>query len=90
MGGKAYRSPVVIGGGGFDLLDNMRLHGGDVGGDFCCRSAGSEHDLAAMVNDFIEFGSTGAESWCSSDTDSGFSDLAFLAEKISVSRFSLF
>ncbi|XP_073056999.1 uncharacterized protein [Primulina eburnea] len=89
MRGNAYRSPVVIGGGGFDLLDNIRLHGGDVCGEVCCRSTGSEHDLAAMVSDFIEFGSTGAESWCSSDTDSGFFDLAFLAEKISCCNSSI-
>ncbi|XP_038890316.1 uncharacterized protein LOC120079931 [Benincasa hispida] len=42
----------------------------------------SEHDLALMVSDFLENGSGGAESWCSSDSDSGVSDLAHLAEKI--------
>ncbi|XP_073271436.1 uncharacterized protein [Primulina huaijiensis] len=86
MRGKANRSPVVIGGRGFDLLGNIR---GDVGGELRCRSTGSEHDLAAMVTDFIEIGSTGAESWCSSDTDSGLSDLAFLAEKISCCNSSI-
>ncbi|KZV28795.1 hypothetical protein F511_06229 [Dorcoceras hygrometricum] len=84
MRGKAYRSPVVIGSGGFDLLDNKSLHGGGVGW-----STGSEHDLASMVSDFIEYGSTGAESWCSSDSDSGFSDLAFLAENISCCNSSI-
>lgn len=44
----------------------------------------SEHDLALMVSDFLENGSGGAESWCSSDSDSGVSDLAHLAEKIVV------
>lgn len=64
-------------------------------GDFLVRLGGgvgqiggfsheSEHDLAMMVSDFLENGSVGAESWCSSDSDSGFSDLAFLPEKFSV------
>ena len=45
----------------------------------------SEHDLAAMVSDFLENnGSYGADSWCSSDSDSGFCDLHHLADKISV------
>lgn len=43
----------------------------------------SEHDLAAMVSDFLENGSSGADSWCSSDSDSGFSDLLHLSDKIS-------
>lgn len=42
----------------------------------------SEHDLALMVSDFLENGSGGGESWCSSDSDSGVSDLVHLAEKI--------
>ncbi|KAG7033056.1 hypothetical protein SDJN02_07109 [Cucurbita argyrosperma subsp. argyrosperma] len=42
----------------------------------------SEHDLALMVSDFLENGSGGAESRCSSDSDSGVSDLAHLADKI--------
>lgn len=68
-----------------DLL--VRLGGGvgQIGGF----SHESEHDLALMVSDFLENGSVGAESWCSSDSDSGLSDLALLAEKISVC-FSLF
>ncbi|CAM8970943.1 unnamed protein product [Rhodiola kirilowii] len=48
----------------------------------------SEHDLAAMVSDFLENGSGGVDSWCSSDSDSGFSDLAHLAETISYCRHS--
>ena len=44
----------------------------------------SEHDLALMVSDFLENGSGGAESRCSSDSDSGVSDLAHLADKILV------
>ncbi|OAY72175.1 uncharacterized protein LOC109709490 [Ananas comosus] len=42
----------------------------------------SEHDLAMMVRDFVENGSSGADSRYSSDSDSGFSDLGHLAEKI--------
>ncbi|TXG49787.1 hypothetical protein EZV62_025662 [Acer yangbiense] len=53
---------------------------GGIGGGF---SHESEHDLALMVTDFWENGSAGADSWCSSDSDSGFSDLAHLADKIS-------
>ncbi|XP_043697706.1 uncharacterized protein LOC122648558 [Telopea speciosissima] len=43
----------------------------------------SEHDLAVMVSDFLENGSGGTDSRYSSDSDSSFSDLAHLAEKIS-------
>jgi uncharacterized protein (TIGR01615 family) len=52
---------------------------GQIGGAF---SHESEHDLALMVTDFWENGSCGTESWCSSDSESGLSDLAHLAEKI--------
>ncbi|VVA12478.1 PREDICTED: [Prunus dulcis] len=52
---------------------------GQIGGNF---SHESEHDLALMVTDFWENGSAGAESWCSSDSDSALSDLAHLADKI--------
>lgn len=47
----------------------------------------SELDLALMVSDFLEnnVGSAGGDSWCSSDSESGFSDLIHLADKISVS-----
>lgn len=44
-------------------------------------------DLAAMVSEFLENGgsaSAGADSWCSSDSESCLSDLAHLADKISV------
>lgn len=55
---------------------------GQIAGGF---SHESEHDLALMVSDFLESGdSTGPDSWCSSDSDSGFSDLPRLAEKIQV------
>lgn len=42
----------------------------------------SEHDLAVMVSDFLENGSGGSISRCSSDSDSGAPDLNHLAEKI--------
>ncbi|CAM8960727.1 unnamed protein product [Rhodiola kirilowii] len=51
-----------------------------IGGGF---SYESEYDLAFMVSDFLENGSGGADSRCSSDSDSGHSDLAQLADKIS-------
>lgn len=79
------RSPVAIDGGGMNLLANTWLQRSGSGGDFSSRSAGSELDLAVLVSDFVEIGSAGAESWCSSDSDSGLSDLAYLADRISVS-----
>ncbi|KAH6810477.1 hypothetical protein C2S51_024239 [Perilla frutescens var. frutescens] len=78
------RAPVAIGGGGMNLMVNNWLKRSGSGGEFSCRSTGSEHDLAVMVSDFLEIGSAGAESWCSSDTDSGLSDLAYLADRISL------
>ncbi|GAB4827473.1 hypothetical protein Ancab_034356 [Ancistrocladus abbreviatus] len=62
----------------------MRVGAG--GGQF---SHESEHDLAVMVSDFLENSSGGAESWCSSDSDSGFSDFHHLADKISFHRHSV-
>ena len=61
--------------------------GGEVGqiGGF---SHESEHDLAVMVRDFLEVGSSGTDSRYSSDSDSGFCDLVRLADHISV-RLSL-
>lgn len=60
---------------------------GERGGGF---SHESEHDLAVMVSEFLENGgSGGAESWCSSDSDSGLSDLAQLAENITFSKRNL-
>ncbi|KAJ7975807.1 Protein of unknown function (DUF506) [Quillaja saponaria] len=68
----------------------VRVGGGggmaQIGGGF---SHESEHDLAMMVSDFLENGSCGAESWCSSDSDSGLSDLAHLAEKIPFCKLSM-
>ncbi|TKY64840.1 hypothetical protein E2542_SST07691 [Spatholobus suberectus] len=60
--------------------------GGQIGGGF---SHESEHDLALMVSDFLENGSSGAESLCSSDSDSGLSDFAQLAEKIQICKLSV-
>ncbi|KAG2723748.1 hypothetical protein I3760_02G183700 [Carya illinoinensis] len=57
-----------------------------IGGAF---SHESEHDLALMVSDFLENGSVGAESWCSSDSDSALLDLAHLAEKIPFCKISM-
>lgn len=61
-----------------------RTVGGGVGGGERKFSHESEHDLAVMVSDFLENnGSYGADSWCSSDGESGFSELLHLADKIS-------
>ncbi|KAF5467304.1 hypothetical protein F2P56_017140 [Juglans regia] len=59
---------------------------GQIGGAF---SHESEHDLALMVSDFLENGSGGAESRCSSDSDSALPDLAHLAEKIPFCKISV-
>lgn len=45
----------------------------------------SEHDLAFMVSDFLENWSYGSGSRCSSDSDSGHTDLSHIGDKISVS-----
>lgn len=43
----------------------------------------SEHDLAVLVSEFLEDGSSGTEySWYSSDSESGLSDLHHLVERI--------
>lgn len=79
------RSPVVLDGvGGGNWLN--RGDGVSSGG---CYSHESEPDLAAMVSDFLENSSAGAESRYSSDTDSGYSDLAFLADRISLYKNSV-
>ncbi|MCD7449781.1 hypothetical protein HAX54_001518 [Datura stramonium] len=79
------RAPVAVerGGGG------NWLNRGDGVGSGGCYSHESEPDLAAMVSDFLETSSTGAESRCSSDSDSGYSDLALLADRISLYRNSV-
>ncbi|GFZ14915.1 cruciferin [Actinidia rufa] len=48
----------------------------------------SEHDLAVMVRDFLEVGSSGNDSRYSSDSDSGFCDLVRLADHISYYKLS--
>ncbi|GAA0172355.1 hypothetical protein LIER_43925 [Lithospermum erythrorhizon] len=88
MWGKESGAPVAVEGGrltwvGNNLLDNFGI-GGDGGG----YSNESDHDLAAMVSEFLEVGSAEVSeslSYSSSDSDSCFSDLAFLANEISVS-----
>jgi uncharacterized protein (TIGR01615 family) len=53
-------------------------------------SVESEHDLANMVSDFLEnAGSFGADSWCSSDSESCLSDFSHLAEKIQICKRSV-
>lgn len=72
------RAPVVVDGGG-----NWFNRGEGVASGGCCYSHDSEPDLAAMVSEFLESSSSaGAESRYSSDNDSGFSDLALLADRI--------
>ncbi|KNA14247.1 hypothetical protein SOVF_109140 [Spinacia oleracea] len=68
-----------------DILRRTVAGGGAVGGGGERKfSHESEHDLALMVSDFLENnGSCGADSLCSSDNESGFSDLHHLADKIS-------
>ncbi|XP_015962992.1 uncharacterized protein LOC107486932 [Arachis duranensis] len=68
-----------------DLWVNGRGGGGG-GGGF---SHESEHDLAMMVSDFLENGSSGPDSWCSSDSDSGLSDFAHLSDKIQKCKLSV-
>ncbi|ESW11201.1 hypothetical protein PHAVU_008G010300 [Phaseolus vulgaris] len=71
-----------------DLWARVGGAGGDnqIDGGF---SHESEHDLALMVSDFLENGSSGAESWCSSDSESGLSDFAQLAERIQICKLSV-
>ncbi|KAI4373002.1 hypothetical protein MLD38_011174 [Melastoma candidum] len=76
---------------GEDTLTMWRGVGGGGNCGYGCNrsSVESEHDLAVLVTEFLENGggggSYGAEpSLCSSDSDSGFCDLPYLASKISV------
>lgn len=71
---------ISLSGGGF------QEYAGQIGGF----SHESEHDLAVMVSDFMENGSGGSLSWCSSDSDSVVPDLQHLAEKILVGILSTF
>lgn len=73
MGAGGHGSGGGGGGGGGTGL-------GQIGGGF---SSESEHDLAMMVSEFLENGSGGADSRCSSDSESGFCDLALLCDKVS-------
>lgn len=66
----------------------MAGHSGASGGDGFSHE--SENDLAAMVSDFLENGSLSAtDSRSSSDSDSPFSDLAHLADKLSYIKKSM-
>lgn len=53
-------------------------------------SLDGERDLGLMVTDFLETGGGGGsgggggDSWCSSDSDSGFPDPSYLSDKIQV------
>ncbi|KAJ3676428.1 hypothetical protein LUZ60_003840 [Juncus effusus] len=58
-----------------------RLNGSEEIGGF---SHESEHDLALMVSDFLENGSSGTESRGSSDSDNGLSEIGKMADKISL------
>ncbi|KAK7273004.1 hypothetical protein RIF29_14050 [Crotalaria pallida] len=94
------RGKVGSWGGGNDVVEGGAMDcrvcvaaGGDlwvsVGGGGGGFSHESEHDLAMMVSDFLENGSSGAESFCSSDSDSGLCDFAHLAEKIQICKRSV-
>ncbi|KAL0844597.1 hypothetical protein Bca101_017843 [Brassica carinata] len=55
-------------------------------------SLDGERDLGLMVTDFLETGGGGSgggrrDSWCSSDSDSGFPDPSYLSDKIQLMRF---
>ncbi|XP_059626609.1 uncharacterized protein LOC132269439 [Cornus florida] len=88
MWGQEHRAPVAVDGGRMDWGLRNWLDGGG-GGQLGGFSHESEHDLAAMVTDFLENGSCGAESCPSSDSDSGFSDIASIPDKISLYKHSV-
>ncbi|CAH8361370.1 unnamed protein product [Eruca vesicaria subsp. sativa] len=58
-------------------------------------SIDGECDLGRMVTDFLETGGGGSggggggDSWCSSDSDSGFPDLSYLSDKIQFLKYSM-
>ncbi|KAJ4906775.1 hypothetical protein Rs2_10433 [Raphanus sativus] len=56
-------------------------------------SLDGERDLGLMVTDFLETGggggSGGGDSWCSSDSDSGFPDPSYLSDKIQFLKYSM-
>ncbi|KAK4351548.1 hypothetical protein RND71_030861 [Anisodus tanguticus] len=82
------RAPVAVGSAA--AVNWLNRADGVVGsGGGGCYSYESEPDLAAMVSDFLESSSAGggADSRYSSDNDSGYSDLALLADRISVWHF---
>ncbi|GFY82175.1 cruciferin [Actinidia rufa] len=63
--------------------------GGGSGGGRGGVSCEGEHDLAVMVSDFLEDDSGVTDSRYSSDSDSGFCDLAHLAHNISYCKYSV-
>ncbi|KAI4383997.1 hypothetical protein MLD38_009772 [Melastoma candidum] len=78
---------VCLAKAGEDIMSMWKV--GEIAGGSNMSSVESEHDLAFLVSDFLENGggSCGAEpSWCSSDSDSGFCDLPYLASKISLHK----
>ncbi|XP_057980581.1 uncharacterized protein LOC131166247 [Malania oleifera] len=72
-----------------DLWVRMPGGGGQYVGQIGGFSHESEHDLAVMVSDFLENGSGGTDSRCSSDSDPGFSDIAVLADRILFNKHSV-
>ncbi|PSS14244.1 Importin-5 like [Actinidia chinensis var. chinensis] len=82
--GLQHRAPVAVHSGGREspLSGWLGRIGGCDRGQLGGFSHESENDLGILVRDFIENGSCGNESWYSSDSDSGSSDLALLADKI--------
>ncbi|KAL3523813.1 hypothetical protein ACH5RR_016647 [Cinchona calisaya] len=68
----------AVGGGGGGSM-------GQVGGGAGGISSDSEHDLAMMVSEFLEYGSSGGPDsrYISSDSESGLCDITNLADKIS-------
>lgn len=60
----------------------LKFGGGENNGIVGGFSHESEHDLAVMVNNFLEYGSVGNESQYSSDSDSSANDLGYLADRV--------
>jgi hypothetical protein len=79
--------PVV---GGVSPVPDLWLRTAAVAEGFRSHSYDSNMDLAMLVSDFLENGaSAGGDSRASSDSDSALSDLAHLADQITVGFFFL-
>jgi hypothetical protein len=77
--------PVV---GGVSPVPDLWLRTAAVAEGFRSHSYDSDMDLAMLVSDFLENGaSAGGDSRASSDSDSALSDLAHLADQITVGFF---